>query len=154
MSKLQESIKNRRTIGWALLLSGLPIFLVSVFMQLTNPALGNSYRYIGGAAIVLMGIGIGALLSAHAMSKDPEAARKSMAEADDERARMIRGKAGSAGFITSMVLVYILLLWESFAASGQLPHITGDQLWGALAVCVLLPMLVYFGAHIINDKRY
>ena len=154
MSKLQDTIRNRSMTGRILTLSRLPLLAASILISLKNPALANSYRIIGGIAIVMIGVGIGALLSARGLSKNPVSGARQIAEADDERAQLIRGKAATAGFVTSSVMIYLLLLWQSFASSGMLPTLSSDQVWGALVACVLLPMIVFFAAYLKFQQKY
>ncbi|HMN11566.1 MAG TPA: hypothetical protein PKD55_04495 [Bellilinea sp.] len=154
MSRINQAISQRKIAGWVMVILGLPVLILSLLLQFNNTSSPYNFRILGGAGIVLLGLGIGALLSARGLSKDPVSGARQIAETDDERAQLIRGKAASAGFIVMSVLVYLLLLWQSFAGAGMLPNLSADQMWVALAVCVVAPMVVYFVSYAINQKKY
>ena len=44
-------------------------------------------------------------------------------------------------------------MWESFAANGNLPALSGNALWYFLAAAVLVPFGVYAGSILIDQRR-
>ena len=55
----------------------------------------------------------------------------------------VRRLAGSRAFRVSAALTFALLMWVSISANGQLPALSHDGLWYALAAAFVLPVLVY-----------
>ncbi len=66
---------------------------------------------------------------------------------------MIRQRAGTRGFWTSLVMTYTALMWLSFASNGSLPAPSADALWLYLSAAVVIPFLVYIGSIIHNNKN-
>ena len=84
--------------------------------------------------------------------KDEQSARRLNVEERDERTVLIRARAGNRAYWVSAALIYIGLMWASFAANGGLPPLTGNTLWFFLAAAVLFPFGVYV-ASILFDQR-
>lgn len=81
-----------------------------------------------------------------------DAARRLGVEELDERNVAIRRLAGSRAFFVSAALTYVLLIWVSFASNGQLPTLSEDGLWWALAATFVIPLGVYL-ASVIHSQR-
>jgi hypothetical protein len=74
------------------------------------------------------------------------------AEERDERSLMIRNQAGNRAYWVSAALVYLGLMWASFAANGDLPELSNDLLWYYLAAGFVIPFGVY-AVSIVIDQR-
>jgi hypothetical protein len=74
-------------------------------------------------------------------------------EEQDQRNVAIRRHAGSRAFRVSVTLTYGLLMWVSVSANGQLPALSPDGLWYALAAAVVLPLLVYV-VSVVQAQRF
>lgn len=109
-------------------------------------------RLVTGLGILLVGLGIAALLRGGLPHPSSEASRRLGIEELDERNVTIRRLTGSRAFIVSVALTYLLLMWVSFASNGQLPTLSPDGLWYALAVAFVAPVLVYLGS-VIHSQR-
>jgi hypothetical protein len=152
MDNRTKWIKKRVAMGWGFLAAGVIIALAGIFIQLQYAQLPYNFRIISGLGILLAGIGIGNLVRYGAALKDEQSARRLTVEEQDERTVLIRTRAGNRAFWVSGALIYSVLMWESFAANGSLPDLTGDTLWFALAACVVIPFGVYI-IGILFDQR-
>ena len=63
----------------------------------------------------------------------------------DERQEWIRALAGQRAYWISSSLAFLLLVWGAFAEDVGLPSLSGNMLWFALLVLVVLPFIVYAG---------
>ena len=122
-------------------------------LQLQFDDLPYNFRIITGLGILLAGIGVGYLVRYGAALKDEQSARRLTVEERDERTVLIRARAGNRAYWVSTALVYIGLMWASFAANGSLPALTGDALWFFLAACVLIPFGVYIPSILIDQRN-
>jgi hypothetical protein len=53
----------------------------------------------------------------------------------------------------SAVLVWIALMWVSFASNGGVPALADDLLWWYLVAAFLVPFAVYAGSITIDERR-
>jgi hypothetical protein len=74
-------------------------------------------------------------------------------EEHDERTVLIRARAGNRAYWVSTALVYLGLMWASFASSGSLPVLGGDALWNFLAAAVLIPFAVYVASMMVDQRK-
>jgi hypothetical protein len=125
---------------------------MGIIMEISYAYVPFNFRIITGLGILLVGVGVGYLVRYLHALKDEQSARRLTAEERDERTVLIRARAGYRAYIVSAALVYIGLMWTSFAISGSLPALAGDTLWLFLAACVLIPFWVYIGS-ILNDQK-
>jgi hypothetical protein len=65
----------------------------------------------------------------------------------------IRTRAGNRAWIVSAVLVWVALMWVSFASNGSVPALAGDLLWWYLAAALVLPVAVYAGSITLDERR-
>ncbi len=151
MDKRTNWIAGRVRLGWLFLGGGALVGLAGVWLELQAAGPSN-FRLLTGLGILLLGIGVGYLVRYRAALKDSAAARRLVAEERDERSELIRARAGNRAYWVSAGLVYLGLLWASFAANGRLPALDGDVLWAFLAACALLPFGVYL-ASVLSDER-
>jgi len=100
----------------------------------------------------MAGAGIGYLVRYRAAAADERAARRLSAEERDERTVMIRTRAGNRAYWASAGLVYAGLMWASFSANGSLPPLEGDTVWYYLAVATLVPLAVYIGSMLVDER--
>jgi hypothetical protein len=152
MNNRKKWISSRIRMGWMFLAAGVFVMMVGVFSELkfTHPSF--NFRIITGTGILLSGIGVGYLVRYTAALKGESSARLVTVEEMDERNVLIRTRAGNRAYWASSILIYIGLMWASFAANGDLPALTGDALWFFLAASVLIPFGVYI-TNILNEQR-
>ena len=153
MDNRKNWIATRVTLGWIFLVTGVLVGSLGIFMEISYSYVPFDFRLITGLGILLAGIGVGFLIRYRAALKDEQSRRRLTAEERDERTAMIRTRAGNKAYIVSAVLVYIGLMWTSFAANGSLPALAGNALWFFLATCVVLPFGVYVASILIDQQR-
>lgn len=153
MNNRKNWIATRIRLGWVFLIAGVLVASLGIFSEMTFYYPTYNFRIITGVGILMIGIGLGYLVRYRAALKDEQAARRLTAEERDERTVMIRTRAGNRAYIVSAALVYIGLMWTSFAANGSLPALAGDALWFFLAICVVLPFGVYTAGILIDQKK-
>ena len=145
-------ISTRIRMGWIFLAAGAFVSVVGIFFELQYAYLPYNFRIITGLGILLAGIGVGYLVRYRAALKDEQSARRLRVEEWDERTVLIRARAGNRAYWISTALIYIGLMWASFASNGDLPALSGDALWYFLAAGVVIPFGVYI-ASILVDQR-
>lgn len=148
MNTYQALQSRRRRAGWALGAVGILSCATGVALQATRPALTFDPRLVTGLGILLIGLGVASLLRGGLAESSSEASRRLGVEELDERNVAIRRLAGSRAFIASAALTYLLLMWVSFASNGQLPTLSADALWYALAAAFVVPVIVYLASMI------
>ena len=145
-------ILSKIRLGWIFLAVGVVIALVGVLFEMVYSHMVYNYRLVTGLGILFMGIGIGYLVRYRSALKDEKSARRLSIEERDERTVMIRARAGNRAYWVSAVLIYIGLMWASFAANSDLPDLAGNTLWFFLAGCVLIPFGVYVASLLIDER--
>jgi hypothetical protein len=93
--------------------------------------------------ILVLGLAVVALMRGGLSARGADATKRLGVEEQDERNVAIRRLAGSRAFRVSAGLTYALLMWVSFSANSQVPALTPDGLWYALAFSSVVPGLVY-----------
>jgi uncharacterized membrane protein len=146
-------LRTRVRAGWLLLACGILGFVTSLALSRANPDFPENLRILGGVGMVLGGLGVGLLIRYRPAITDGDGARRLMAEERDERAVQIRQRAGQRAYWVSAVLAYASLMWASFASNGSLPALEGDLLWSCLAVAFLVPLVIYFGGVLVDERR-
>ena len=152
MDKTTSWIAARVRLGWIFLVVGVLVASVGIFSELNFSYVPFNFRIITGVGILFVGIGAGFLIRYQPALKDQKSARRLNIEERDERTVQIRTRAGNRAYIVSAALIYIGLMWTSFALNGSLPALEGDALWFFLAACVLVPFGVYV-ASVLTDQR-
>ncbi len=153
MNARSQWTQRQARLGYALLIAGALLLIVSLLLPALVGALPFNPRIIGGLGILLLGLGFARLVRYNAARKDEQAARRLMIEETDERTRLLRDRSGNRAYWVSTVLAYALLMWLSFAANGSLPTPDMDTLWYALAAVVVLPFIVY-AAGLVYDQQH
>jgi hypothetical protein len=153
MDNQKKWIKNRIYIGWFFLSAGVLVGFVGVIAELQLGHLFKDFRIITGLGILLAGIGIGYLVRYGAALKNEQSAKQLSVEERDERSVLIRAYAGNRAFWVSSVIIYLGLMWSSFASNGRLPALSGDILWFYLAAAVLLPFGVYITSILVDERK-
>ena len=153
MDSRKNWISARIRLGSVFLIAGVLVASLGIFTEMTFYYLTYNFRIITGVGILMIGVGVGYLVRYGAALKDEQAARRLTAEERDERTLMIRTRAGNRAYIVSAVLVYLGLMWSSFAASGSLPALAGDALWFFLAACLLIPFGFYVASILIDQSN-
>ena len=153
MTERTNWLRTRTRIGWLLLSAGLAILAASLVAARLNPNAGFNFNILGGAGIAVGGLGLAYLVRYGLAVRNEAVARRVVVEERDERGVTIRQRAGSRAYWVSALLVYVGLMWSSFAANGQLPALEGDVLWDFLALAVLVPFGVY-GVSVVLDERH
>jgi hypothetical protein len=146
-------IATRVTLGWIFLVAGVLVAFVGILSEINFSYAPFNFRLITGLGILLVGIGVGFLVRYRSALKDKQSAKRLTVEERDERTVMIRDRAGNRGYIVTAALVYLGLMWTSFAANGSLPALAGDALWFFLAACLLIPFGVYVSSILIDQKN-
>ena len=153
MDSRKNWISARIRLGSVFLIAGVLVASLGIFTEMTFYYLTYNFRIITGVGILMIGVGVGYLVRYGAALKDEQAARRLTAEERDERTLMIRTRAGNRAYIVSAVLVYLGLMWSSFATSGSLPALAGDALWFFLAACLLIPVGFYVASILIDERN-
>ena len=146
-------ISTRVRMGWLFMAAGAFVAVVGIFTELKYAYLPYNFRIITGLGILLAGIGVGYLVRYGAALKDEQSARRLSVEERDERTVLIRARAGNRAYWVSTAIIYIGLMWASFAANGSLPALTGNALWFFLAAGVLVPFGVYITSILVDQRN-
>jgi hypothetical protein len=146
-------LRIRVRAGWLLLATGILVFAASLVLARANPDFPWNLRILGGVGIVLGGVGAAMIARYRPAISNGEVARRLIVEERDERDVLIRRRAGQRAYWTSALLVYVGLMWASFASNGDLPALEGDVLWNSLVIALLVPLFVYFGSVIVDERR-
>lgn len=146
-------LRTRVRAGWLLLACGILAFAASLVLARANPDFPWNLRILGGVGMVVGGLGVGLLVRYRPAISNGEVARRLVVEERDERGVQIRQRAGQRAYWVSAILVYVGLMWASFASNGDLPALEGDLLWNCLVIAFLVPLLVYFGSVIVDERR-
>ena len=146
-------LRIRVRAGWLLLTTGILVFAASVVLARANPDFPWNLRILGGVGIVFGGLGVGMLVRYRPAISNAEVARRLVVEERDERGVQIRQRAGQRAYWVSAILVYVGLMWASFASNGDLPALEGDVLWNSLVIALLVPLFVYFGSVVVDERR-
>jgi peptidoglycan/LPS O-acetylase OafA/YrhL len=153
MSDRTTWLRTRVRAGWLLLACGILVFAASLALARTNPEFPWNLRILGGVGIVFGGLGIGLIVRYRPAISNGEVARRLVVEERDERGVQIRQRAGQRAYWASAILVYVGLMWASFASNGDLPALEGDGLWNYLVIALLVPLFVYLGGVIVGERR-
>jgi ABC-type uncharacterized transport system permease subunit len=151
MSSNKAWAGRQRRIGWTLVVAAVVVGATGLALQAASAVLPFDARLVTGIGIVLLGLAIAALIRGGVGTRAGDTSRLGIEELD-ERNVAIRRLAGSRAFVVSVTLTYALLMWVSFSANGQLPALTPDALWYALAAAVVLPLVVYAVSAIQADR--
>lgn len=146
-------LRIRVRAGWLLLACGILVFAASLVLARANPDFPWNLRILGGAGVVIGGVGIGMVARYRPAISNGEVARRLAVEERDERGVQIRQRAGQRAYWVSAVVVYVGLMWVSFASNGDLPTLEGDGLWNYLVIALLIPLFVYIGSVIVDERR-
>lgn len=153
MDNRTKWVKTKSHLGWILLVAGTLIGIVGIIVESQNTHQPYNYHIITGLGILLAGYGIGNLVLYRIALKDDQTVRRLAVEDRDERTKLIRARAGNRAYWVSSVLIYIGLMWVSFAANGSLPDLSGDALWFFLAACTLVPIGIYIISILIDERN-
>ena len=146
-------LRIRVRAGWLLLACGIVVFAASLVLARANPDFPWNLRIMGGVGIVIGGVGAAMIARYRPAISNDEAARRLIVEERDERGVLIRRRAGQRAYWTSALLVYVGLMWASFASNGDLPALEGDVLWNFLVIAFVVPFAVYIGSVIVDEHR-
>jgi hypothetical protein len=146
-------LRIRVRAGWLLLACGILIFAASLVLERANPDFPWNLRILGGIGIAVGATGAGTLLRYRPAMSNDELARRLVVAELDERGVLIRRRAGERAYWASAILVFVGLMWASFASNGDLPALEGDLLWNCLVIAFLVPLFVYLGSVIVDERR-
>jgi peptidoglycan/LPS O-acetylase OafA/YrhL len=146
-------LRTRVRAGWLLLACGILAFAASLLLARANPDFPWNLRILGGVGIVVGGLGVGLLVRYRPAISNGEVARRLIVEERDERGVQIRQRAGQRAYWASAILVFVGLMWASFASNGDLPALEGDLLWSCLVIALVVPFSVYIGSVIVDERR-
>jgi hypothetical protein len=153
MDNRKNWIVNKIKLGWIFLTAGILLGAAGILLGRINTTLPYNFGIITGLGIFLAGIGINNLVLYRKALNNEQVARQLTVAERDERTILIRSRAGNRAYWVSAALVYAGLMWESFAANGNLPAMIGNSLWYFLAAAVLIPFGVYAGSIMIDQQR-
>jgi drug/metabolite transporter (DMT)-like permease len=139
--------------GWLLLATGILVFAASLVLARANPDFPWNLRILGGIGIAVGATGAGTLLRYRPAMSNEELARRLVVAELDERGVLIRRRAGERAYWASAILVFVGLMWASFASHGDLPALEGDLLWNCLVIALVVPFAVYIGSVIVDERR-
>ena len=152
MSTYEALLSRRRRAGWVLGALGAVSCAVGATLQAMRPELAFDPRLVTGLGILLVGLGVASLLRGGRPHSPSDATRRLGVEELDERNVAIRRLAGNRAFFVSAALTYLLLIWVSFSSNGQLPTLSADGLWYALAAAFAIPLGVYL-VSMVHSQR-
>lgn len=152
MNDHQNYIKNRMRIGWALLALGVLLFAAGLVLQYLFTAAFNA-RIVSGLGIFFAGLGFSQIIRYRIGAGNRQAVDRLVNEERDERNRLIRARAGNRAFWVALVMIYIALMWLSFASNGDLPNATADVMWYYLAAAFVIPFGVYIIDIIVEQRN-
>ncbi len=153
MSNNQKWIGQKVTLGWALIALGSLAIAAGALIPLLTHNLGFNTRILGGAGILMLGLGIAQLVKYRAASRDQLAAKRIAAQERDERMISIRTQAGNRAFWVAIAMIYAALMWLSFAGNGSLPAPSLDVLWYYLSAATVIPLGVYVGTIVYENAH-
>jgi hypothetical protein len=151
MNNSQKINREKQLWAWGWLILGVILIVAGLALQFLMQVSFNP-RIVSGLGIFLAGTGGAELIYFYTLKKEPKTRQRLYNEEKDERSRMIRDRAGSRGFYGAMGMVFIGLMWVSFAGNGSLPTPSMDVLWFYLAATFCIPGLIYLGS-IIYDQN-
>jgi uncharacterized membrane protein len=154
MDNKYKWIEIRIRLGWIFLIGGVIVIGSGIFIEHQYHGSPYNLRLITGLGILLAGVGIAYLVRYRATQIDEHSLRRVHAEERDERTELIRARAGNRAFWCSSAIIYVGLMWESFAANGSVPRLFGDVLWYYLATGVLIPFAVYVSSILIDQRNF
>lgn len=153
MNNRKKWILNKIKLGWIFLAAGVLCGAAGIILGRIYANLPYNFGILTGLGIFLAGIGINNLVVYRKALKNEQVAMQLSVAEQDERTVLIRSRAGNRAFWVSTALAYTGLMWESFAANGNLPALLGDTLWYFLAAVVLIPFGVYAGSILIDQRK-
>jgi hypothetical protein len=153
MADRRRWLRRRALVGLLLLVAGLVVVVGSVVAGGWSDESGSNFRVVGGFGMGLGGAGLGLLVRYGTAMRNEEAARRIVAGDLDERIILFRQRAAARAYWTSAPLVFGGLMWTSYASQGQLPKLEGDTLWAFLAFTLVVPLAVYAGSLVLDDRR-
>jgi hypothetical protein len=152
MDNRKKWIINKVRLGWIFLAAGVLLGVAGIILGRIYSNLPYNFGIVTGVGIFLAGIGINNLVLYGKALTNEQVARQLTVTERDERTVIIRSRAGNRAYGVSAALVYAGLMWESFAANGNLPALSGQSLWYFLAAAVLIPFGVYVGSLLIDQR--
>jgi len=153
MNNKTKWMKRKLHTGWTLVIAGILTSIVGIIVELQNTDQPYNYPIIIGLGILLARYGMGNLVLHRAALKNDQITGRMTVEDRDERTLLIRARAGNKAYWVSGILIYIGLMWTSFAANGSLPNLSGDVLWFFLAACTLVPFGIYIISILIDERN-
>lgn len=152
MNKHKNWINQKLRWGWFFVILGIIFIGIGIVFEITFANLPYKYGIITGLGILWGGIGIGMIVRYRSALRDNQDAKRLLIEEHDERNQLLRYRAGYRGFWVAIVMIYILLMWLSFSANGDLPPIGENLLWYLHAACIVIPFIVYI-ISILSDQK-
>ncbi|HMD88888.1 MAG TPA: hypothetical protein VKF38_06975 [Anaerolineaceae bacterium] len=152
MNKQKNWVKDKLVWGLVLIALGLVITVVGFILPGLLSGIIFNGRLIPACGILVFIMGIASLAQYAYTRSNPKAARKMMIDERDERIQLIHAGSGNRAFIIGNGMAYFVLMWDSFASDVGLPSLTGDRLWFSLLALVLVPVIVYIGS-IVYEQR-
>jgi len=153
MSRDARWLGRERRAGRLLAVAGALVCVAGVMLEAFGKNLPFDARLVTALGILLAGMAIGRLVRSGLLARDPAAAQRVRVQEGDERSLALRHRAGTRAYYTSAAITYALLMWTSFAHNGQLPALSADALWYALAAAVIVPWGAYI-ASLIYDQSH
>jgi len=153
MDNRKKWITDKIRLGWILLAAGVLFGAAGTILGRVYANLPYNFGILTGLGIFLAGIGLNNLLLYRKALTNKEVAMQLAVTERDERTVFIRSRAGNRAYWVSTALVYAGLMWESFAANGNLPPLLGNTLWYFLAASVLVPFGVYAGSILVDQRK-
>jgi hypothetical protein len=146
-------VTRRVRLGWTALLLGAAVVGLGAAGELAGGPAGASFRIMTAGGLVLLAVGIEQVVRFARARGDERVARSLATAAQDERAKSIRHAAGYRAYVVCASIVYIGLMWASFASSGRLPAISPDAVWSLLAAATVVPAGAYVASILIDERR-
>lgn len=140
MNDHKEEIDLKIRRGWYLLALGVLMIIGGIVLNQLHFLMNN--KLISALGVLAAGGAIGVLVKYITLKRNPEVARRVLAEETDERSQAIRDRAGSRGFEAALGIAALALIVYS-AVNIQISQPDPDPLWWFLAFLVVIPLGVY-----------
>ena len=143
MNNHMEWINRKVRWGWLSFAAALVVAAIGIALEWQVKPQSFNPKYVTSLGIIMFGVGIAYLQKYFPARRNPQAAARMAAKANDERVVAIRAKAGFGAYILSAVLTYAGMMWVGGAERRGEPLGSADAIWYGLLVLFLLPICFF-----------
>jgi len=153
MNNKSKWIQRRLHLAFVFLLTSIATLAVGITLELGAESLPFDARSVTAFGILLLGVAIAFLTPYFQWRRNPEAATRLANQAQDERYRMIRARAGNRAYWASLVIACLGLTYISTMLGNMVPVLSTNTLWYYMTALVALPYLVYATSYGYDEKH-